>query len=299
MAAEEDSEESTCSCKLLSTITQTTSIGGANVYPCVPPYGRLPAPLDTAPCMDGVRRRRRGTARGCDANRQKTSHPQPPRAGPRHVVAAGHVTLCGFTGTPNTRPAWRGRQSPHAPHKHTNCRAYIKPPRARRPAIRRTVRSRLVSRRMPPSYASSSPCLHTTANKPRTSQASPQAHALSHASDTTHSPTSLTHRERCAPTHHLLLESNFVRTATPPPPPPQPTAASSSPPSTPPLTRSPRLRVRPPARWHWRPRYRRRRPRLWPLLRGRAPAPSSGTPSDPAPVAPLPGWVWARAARCA
>jgi hypothetical protein len=33
--------------------------------------------------MDGVRRRRRGTARGCDANRQKTSHPQPPRAGPR------------------------------------------------------------------------------------------------------------------------------------------------------------------------------------------------------------------------
>ena len=48
MAAEEDSEE--CTSKLLSTITQTTSSGGANVCPCVPPHGRLPAPLDTAPC---------------------------------------------------------------------------------------------------------------------------------------------------------------------------------------------------------------------------------------------------------
>ena len=33
--------------------------------------------------MDGVRRRRRGTARDPDANRQKTSGPGPPRAGPR------------------------------------------------------------------------------------------------------------------------------------------------------------------------------------------------------------------------
>ena len=36
MAAEEDSEE--CTCKLLSTITQTTSSGGAKVPDGVPPH---------------------------------------------------------------------------------------------------------------------------------------------------------------------------------------------------------------------------------------------------------------------
>jgi len=105
MAAEEDSEE--CTSKLLSTITQTTSSGGAKVPDGVPPHGGLRAASDTASGlsgsahqappespvsggMDGVRQCRRGTA--CDPGTSRQVFPGfgPPRPGPRRGLHAEH-----------------------------------------------------------------------------------------------------------------------------------------------------------------------------------------------------------------